>query len=301
MNQIVNFGASLSLREFFGFLTGELKVPAFGELLGAKSSKASVEIEQARDEEDALEPEVRVGIEWLIANEEDAAKAVVAAIAGKHPEIASDVQAQIDLRSVHFHRAVNGDAPYVGFSFGCRWDEEHGLGVMMHGTRVVEVGGADTAMLEWIAQRDAEKAGPAAKTKGARAKVKPAAVAPKAKVAAAKVTSKPAAVKAASTPAAAKTTSKPAVEKTTSKPTAVKVTSRPAAAKVALSPAAVKVTSKPAAVKVTSKPVAVKVTSKPAAVKVTSKPVAVNAKGKPAAVKAKGKPAGVVAKAKPPR
>jgi len=34
--------------------------------------------------------------------------------------------------------------PYVGFEFGCTWDEEHGLGVLMHGTRTVEIG--DTAM-----------------------------------------------------------------------------------------------------------------------------------------------------------
>jgi hypothetical protein len=45
--------------------------------------------------------------------------------------------------------------PYVGYEFGRRWDGEHGLGVLMHGTRVVEVGGADTAMTLWIAKRDA--------------------------------------------------------------------------------------------------------------------------------------------------
>jgi hypothetical protein len=47
-------------------------------------------------------------------------------------------------------------APYVGFEFGCTWDDEHGLGVLMHGERVVDVGGAETAFLLWIAERDAE-------------------------------------------------------------------------------------------------------------------------------------------------
>ena len=44
----------------------------------------------------------------------------------------------------------------MGFKFGCTWDDEHGLGVMTHRGHVVEVGGADTAFLEWIAEADAE-------------------------------------------------------------------------------------------------------------------------------------------------
>jgi hypothetical protein len=31
------------------------------------------------------------------------------------------------------------------------------LGVLMHGTRVVKIGGADTAFLLWIAEEDAAK------------------------------------------------------------------------------------------------------------------------------------------------
>jgi hypothetical protein len=41
--------------------------------------------------------------------------------------------------------------------FGCTWDKEHGLGVMTHQTLVIEIGGADTAFLEWIAKRGLEK------------------------------------------------------------------------------------------------------------------------------------------------
>jgi hypothetical protein len=44
--------------------------------------------------------------------------------------------------------------PYAGFEFGCTWDDEHGLGVLMHGTRAVDIGGADTAFLLWIAEQD---------------------------------------------------------------------------------------------------------------------------------------------------
>ncbi len=46
---------------------------------------------------------------------------------------------------------------YMGVAFDCTWDEEHALGVMMHKTRVVDMGGEDTSFLSWIAKRDLEK------------------------------------------------------------------------------------------------------------------------------------------------
>lgn len=47
--------------------------------------------------------------------------------------------------------------PYIGVQFRCKWDEEHGLGIMLYKDRVVEVGGADTAFVTWIAEEDKEK------------------------------------------------------------------------------------------------------------------------------------------------
>jgi hypothetical protein len=58
------------------------------------------------------------------------------------------------LHTVYMHQITRSGVPYLGYAFGCQWDEEHGLGVLMHGTRCVEVGLADTAMLLWIAQED---------------------------------------------------------------------------------------------------------------------------------------------------
>ena len=73
------------------------------------------------------------------------------------PDIASDrdLWSILTLLSVYVHPLFAGGVPYLGFEFDCTWDEEHGLGVLMHGTRVVEVGGADTAILRWIAEKDA--------------------------------------------------------------------------------------------------------------------------------------------------
>jgi hypothetical protein len=61
----------------------------------------------------------------------------------------------IGLHAVHFVPLLKEGLPYVGYEFGCTWDGEHGLGVLTHGSRVVEVGDADTAFTLWIAERDA--------------------------------------------------------------------------------------------------------------------------------------------------
>ncbi len=60
----------------------------------------------------------------------------------------------IEVIGVMVHQIDRSGVPYIGFEFGCSWDPEHGAGVLMNGTRVVDTGGADTAMLLWIAKRD---------------------------------------------------------------------------------------------------------------------------------------------------
>ena len=79
-------------------------------------------------------------------------------------ERAEQLKAHIGLSTVHVLRVVKDDAAYVGFEFGCTWDEEHGLGIMMHQGRIVslrdmglgKVNGADLASEDWVAEVDAE-------------------------------------------------------------------------------------------------------------------------------------------------
>jgi hypothetical protein len=74
------------------------------------------------------------------------------------PDIASakDLCTLIGLSNVHVLPVAKDGVAYVGLEFGCTWDDEHGLGVMTYKDRVIQVGGADTAFLEWIAADDAE-------------------------------------------------------------------------------------------------------------------------------------------------
>lgn len=67
-----------------------------------------------------------------------------------------DFKPLIGLYAVNVHQLSKDGVPYLGFEFGCTWDDEHGLGVLMHGTRLIELGDGDTARLLWIAQKDAD-------------------------------------------------------------------------------------------------------------------------------------------------
>ncbi|WP_323772036.1 DUF6985 domain-containing protein [Antarctobacter sp.] len=58
------------------------------------------------------------------------------------------------LTDVFVPQISKDSVPYVGYQFSCEWDKEHGLGVLMHGSRLVEIGGADTAFTLWIAKGD---------------------------------------------------------------------------------------------------------------------------------------------------
>ncbi|MBN9382243.1 MAG: hypothetical protein J0H74_15850 [Chitinophagaceae bacterium] len=60
----------------------------------------------------------------------------------------------IGLSSVHILEVSRDDVAYVGYGFGCIWDDEHGLGIMTHQDRIIEIGGIDTSFLTWVAKQD---------------------------------------------------------------------------------------------------------------------------------------------------
>jgi Domain of unknown function (DUF6985) len=53
----------------------------------------------------------------------------------------------IGLAKVFVHADSKGGVAYVGYGFGCEWDEEHGLGVLTHRKRVIAVGHEDVAFV----------------------------------------------------------------------------------------------------------------------------------------------------------
>jgi hypothetical protein len=61
------------------------------------------------------------------------------------------------LETIYVQPTAAKQLAHVGFSFGAAWEREHGIGVLVHGTEVREVGGSDTVILQWVAERDAKK------------------------------------------------------------------------------------------------------------------------------------------------
>ena len=70
------------------------------------------------------------------------------------PEAFANLLSPIAIHILSVHQ--NGH-PYIGYEFSCSWDREHGLGVMMFKDRVIELAGADTSFLSWIARNDVKK------------------------------------------------------------------------------------------------------------------------------------------------
>lgn len=130
---------------------------------------------EGRDIEPLSDEEIET-VKWFIENEQSIATSLLAALKSEYPkfkesygydeeelaeympvaENEDDFKKLMGLSSVNIHPLEKDGVPYVGFEFGCSWDPEHGLGILMHGTRVVEIGGADTAILLWIAENDAK-------------------------------------------------------------------------------------------------------------------------------------------------
>lgn len=70
-----------------------------------------------------------------------------------HFRSADELAGEICLEEIHILPVERDGLCYIGYAFGCQWDQD-GLGVMTHGCRVVETGGKDTSLLCWLAEDD---------------------------------------------------------------------------------------------------------------------------------------------------
>lgn len=58
----------------------------------------------------------------------------------------NDVKKIIGIGNIHILDDQKDDYSYLGFECGCPWDEEHGLGIIIHKERVIDVSSADIAL-----------------------------------------------------------------------------------------------------------------------------------------------------------
>jgi hypothetical protein len=172
----------------FGYWTTTAQLPSwvgyqarngpYGSISSDSPSDGVVKIyaPEGREKSPPTEQE-QASVHWLLDHEAEVASAVLEGLLAEYPRLQQvydyqgaeretympDVSSREDFRRliglhiVHIHQLQKEGVPYVGYEFGCTWDGEHGLGVLKHGTRVVEVGDADTAFTLWIAEEDARE------------------------------------------------------------------------------------------------------------------------------------------------
>jgi hypothetical protein len=151
----------------------------YGTRDGALASDGVVSVvfaPEGRDNHPLTDAEISLVV-WVIENEASLASTAISSLLQEYPSLqklygysgkekadlmpdiksADDLRGLIGLYAVNVHPVVKDGIPYVGFELGCNWDDEHGLGILVHGTRTVEIGGADTAILQWIAKKDARQ------------------------------------------------------------------------------------------------------------------------------------------------
>jgi hypothetical protein len=134
----------------------------------------TIVVEPEGGKESPLTEQDHASVQWWLDHEAEVASAVLAGLLAEYPRLqqlygyegaeretcmpdvsrTEQFRQLIGLHNVHFVPLLKEGLPYVGYEFGCTWDGEHGLGVLMHGSRVVEVGSADTAFTLGIPERE---------------------------------------------------------------------------------------------------------------------------------------------------
>jgi len=141
----------------------------FGRKEVYKASDGNVQISFAPIKGDCPPSKAELAaVSWVIENEASISEALIASLFTKYrimqdlygysgdeknelmPDIASvdELRSLLRLNQVYVHRKQNEGLPYSGFLFGCTWEPEHALGILMHGSRTMEIGWAETAFNE---------------------------------------------------------------------------------------------------------------------------------------------------------
>lgn len=141
----------------------------------AGSGEVTVYLENDNGSGDAPDAALIEAARWLLENDAAFSRAVLDSVLADLPNLRaienSTVLADdafrlperwdeatllplVRLNNINLYSVLGG--PYIGLDFSCAWEDEHGYGLMMAGTEVVETGGADVGALAWIAARHAE-------------------------------------------------------------------------------------------------------------------------------------------------
>lgn len=131
---------------------------------------------EGRDDAPLKDSEVNL-VRWVIENEAAVHEAMIQRLFDEYPKFREEAIGWFDedeanrllpevhspeglkklvgIVSINVHQIAKGGMPYIGIELGCTWEVEHGVGILLHGSTPLEIGGADTAILLWIAKKHA--------------------------------------------------------------------------------------------------------------------------------------------------
>ena len=110
-------------------------------------------------------PEQVKAFEYFVANEKEITKLTLEKMASwfteyhgcywqdsgasqqliEHAGTFNGIQETIRVGSVYFNNKSTDGYAYVGITFDCPWEIEHGVGILLHKNRIVDIGGNDMA------------------------------------------------------------------------------------------------------------------------------------------------------------
>lgn len=163
------------IREYESIDYPPLNLEYWQSFFDEKDEELSYEIlDEDDDYAEEPTPEQQNGIDYLQENQKTILDNILNELLKKYPELQKiydyseedkvdfmpdlkDIQGFASLLSLncfYITSIIKDNHPYIGIGFSCSWDDEHGLGIMTHKNRVIEIGGADTAFSSWAAEED---------------------------------------------------------------------------------------------------------------------------------------------------
>ncbi|WP_221077003.1 DUF6985 domain-containing protein [Agarivorans aestuarii] len=167
----------VSLPDWAGF---QERNGPYGALSSIKPSIGKTKIVFAPEgrDESPINPEEMELINWFLSNQSAVIESIINTLFSNYSSIRDntikelgeemseffppvktpdDIKGVVGVVSVNIHQVAKNSIPFIGVEMGCNWEEEHGFGFLLHGNRIVEIGGADTAILLWLANQHANE------------------------------------------------------------------------------------------------------------------------------------------------
>ena len=154
-----------------GHWAGHMLLPSWSSLIKRPDNKVQVDVMHKGYPlvDGPPSPPHLQAFEWLMRNGAAMMQAVLDAILAEYPGLqarynyspeeaavvmptlreAKDLTPLIELMKVYVYEVIDDEGPHIGFLLGCTSDEEHSLGIMMHGFRLLLIGEADCAFSGW--------------------------------------------------------------------------------------------------------------------------------------------------------